>query len=139
MPDRAVLHEGRAVLEEDGVYCRYVGPSCSVPNPWPVDPDPRGVEAVLKGPGPEPTRTTISLPRASATQGASGMRTWGGCRAVPQEPRGPVSMALTLTGATLKGPAGNVGILRFLVCAQRQCRTDVSTMDTAGPPPRAHG
>lgn len=58
----------------------------------------------------------------------------GGCRAVPQGPRGPVSTVLTLTGATSRIPTGNVGVLRFPGGARRRCGTDVSTMDTVGPP-----
>jgi len=52
---------------------------------------------------------------------------------VPQEPCGPVSIALTLTTPPSVPPAAFVGILRFLGGARRRCGTDVSTMDTAGP------
>jgi len=76
----------------------------------------------------------ISRPRVSATLRASGVPTWGGRRTVPQEPRGPVSTALTLTTPPSLRPAGIVGMLRFLHGVQRKCRVDVSTMDTAGPP-----
>ena len=38
-----VLHEGRDLLGEGWVYWMGVGGSCSVDNPWPVAPDPRGV------------------------------------------------------------------------------------------------
>ena len=38
-----VLHEGGVLLEEGWGYWGWVGPSCSTHNPWPVDPDPRGV------------------------------------------------------------------------------------------------
>ena len=41
-----VLHEVGVLLGEGWVYCMGVGGSCSMDNPWPVDPDPRGV-----GPG----------------------------------------------------------------------------------------
>ena len=54
-PERVVLHEGRALMEEGRVYSKGVGASCSRHNPRPVHPDPRGVEAVLKRQGPEPT------------------------------------------------------------------------------------
>ena len=53
--ERVVLHEGRALMEESRVYSKGVGASCSRHNPRPVHPDPRGVEAVLKRQGPEPT------------------------------------------------------------------------------------
>lgn len=76
----------------------------------------------------------ISRPRVSATLRASGVPTWGGRRTVLQEPRGPVSTALTLTTPQSLRPAGIVGMLRFLHGVQRKCRVDVSTMDTAGPP-----
>ena len=52
---------------------------------------------------------------------------------MPQEPCGPVSIALTLTTPPSVPPAAFVGILRFLGGARRRCGTDVSTMDTAGP------
>ena len=47
-----VLHEGRDLLGEGWVYWMGVGGSCSVDNPWPVDPDLRGVGtvAVLRSP-----------------------------------------------------------------------------------------
>lgn len=45
-----------------------------------------------------------------------------------------VSTALTLTIPPSVPPAAFVGILRFLGGARRRCGTDVSTMDTAGPP-----
>ena len=38
-----VLHEVGVLLGEGWVYCVGVGGSCSMDNPWPVDPDPRGV------------------------------------------------------------------------------------------------
>ena len=37
------LHEGRGLLDEGRVYSMGVGGSCSVHNPWPVGPHPRGV------------------------------------------------------------------------------------------------
>ena len=45
-PVGGVLHEVGVLLGEGWVYCMGVGGSCSMDNPWPVDPDPRGV-----GPG----------------------------------------------------------------------------------------
>ena len=38
-----VLHEGGVLLGKVWVYSTQVGGSCSTHNPWPVDPDPRGV------------------------------------------------------------------------------------------------
>ena len=37
------LHEARGLLEERRVYSKGVGGSCSMHNPWPVGPHPRGV------------------------------------------------------------------------------------------------
>ena len=45
-PVGGVVHEVGVLLGEGWVYCMGVGGSCSMDNPWPVDPDPRGV-----GPG----------------------------------------------------------------------------------------
>ena len=58
----------------------------------------------------------------------------GGRRAVAQEPRGPVSTALTLTGKASSSPRGNGGILRFLIGMQRLSGPNVSAMDNDGPP-----
>ena len=82
--------------------------------------------------------TRISRPRVSAMLRASGVRTWGGRRAVAQEPRGPVSTALTLTGKASSSPRGNGGILRFLIGLQRLSGPNVSAMDTDGPPGGLH-
>ena len=62
----------------------------------------------------------------------------GGRRAVAQEPRGPVSTALTLTGKASSSPRGNGGILRFLIGLQRLSGPNVSAMDTDGPPGGLH-
>lgn len=43
MRERAVVHEGRALLGEVRGYSTGVGLSCSTDNPWPVRPRPRGV------------------------------------------------------------------------------------------------
>ena len=50
--DRRVLHEGGMLLANIRVYSTGVGVSCSMDNPWPVQPHLRAV-AGLKGPRPE--------------------------------------------------------------------------------------
>ena len=83
-----------------------------------------GADVGPRSPGPE------RAPRREPVGCGPG----GGCRAVLQESRGPVSTALTLTIPPSVPPAAFVGILRFLGGARRRCGTDVSTTDTVGPP-----
>ena len=42
-PVGGVLHEVGVLLGEGWVYSTQVGGSCSMDNPWPVDPNPRGI------------------------------------------------------------------------------------------------
>ena len=42
-PVGGVVHEVGVLLGEGWVYCMGVGGSCSMDNPWTLDPGPRGV------------------------------------------------------------------------------------------------
>ena len=69
---RHVLHEGRELLNEGWGYFRWVGPSCSTPNPWPVDPDPRGVDRLGTGAGRRQRRSMTFGLCAGAGRGQAG-------------------------------------------------------------------
>ena len=62
------------------------------------------------------------------------MRAWGrvpgGAARIPR----PSVHSADIDDPVISAPTAFVGILRFLVGVRRRCGTDVSTIDTAGPP-----
>ena len=54
-PVGGVVHEVGVLLGEGWVYCMGVGGSCSMDNPWSLDPGPRGVRPGRQVAGPAPT------------------------------------------------------------------------------------
>ena len=133
------LHDVWVLLDDGWVHFGWVGPSCSTHNPWPVDPDPRGIGRLgqARGRSRRPTMTTGPQRRQRAGDSGDGPVTEAPGRAAGTPDsllRGPVSTALTLAGPTSVRPAGIVGILRFLSSMQRRYAFNVSTMDTGDLP-----
>ena len=54
-PAGGVVHEVGVLLGEGWVYCMGVGGSCSMDNPWALEPAPRGVRPGRQVAGPTPT------------------------------------------------------------------------------------
>ena len=125
---------GGVLLEEGWGYFGWVGPSCSMHNPWSVDPDPRGAGRLEAGPASSyslqaPAQTSVGSRWGGPATEASGCAV----RTPDSLLRGLVSTVLTLTGPASMFPAEIVGILRFFFVVRRRCACDVSTMDTHTP------